>query len=981
MNNRGVTLFLTSIVTVLCLYYLSFSLLDIKIHKQATHYATLPTGEVDLTKKQVYLDSVWNEPVFTCLGFTYTYEQVKENALNLGLDLQGGMHVTLEISPSELIRTLAGRMYNESVAVALESAVSKQYEQRGVSFTQLFYQAYKKEQPSGKLADIFVNASNRSRLDDDAPDATVLKYLDNEIEQAVIRAYEIIQARIDRFGTTQPTIQRLPHTGKIQIEFPGVNNPERVRKLLQGVAQLRFWEVYEMKETVKILETINQVLVAEEKEQSQKAGATTERPSSGESQALAQQLKQQDSADAAFVSPIFKLLKPGYVGLTYAVGDVKVIQEILERPSMKAWFPKDLLWLWDAKPHIMEDGTQVMNLYAIRTGKNKTPLLEGDVVADARQVFDERGRPAVNMQMKLQGAKVWRAITASHIGKSIAIALDDKVYSAPTVRTEIADRNSQITGNFTLEESQDLANILRAGSLPTPVKITEEAIVGPTLSKVAQVQGFLSMAIGLGAVIVFMLVYYAQGGLVANIALLFNVVFIMGILAQLSATLTMAGIAGIVLTIGMTVDANVLIFERIREERRKGAGIKEALRLGYQKAYSSIIDSNLTTFLVGVILYILGQGPVRGFATTLMIGIATSFFTAVLLTRFIFGTWVGLSKEKNVTFAFSYNENMLNHIQLPFFKNRRFFYACSLIFIVIGLVLTGLQKGLNLGVDFTGGRSYVITCSEPLEPSELKAKLVATLKDQSTEVKTYGATHMVKITTNYRVDEEDTAAEEAVKNTLIECITKATGLAYVEDLKKEGQGGFMITSTTKVGPSIADDMQASAKKSILLSLIGIFFYILVRFRRWQFGLAAVIALLHDSLTVFAAFAIARAFGFSYEIDQVFVAALLTIIGYSINDTVVIFDRIREMQRLHPSNNWGKLVNQSINQTLSRTLITSFTTLLAVFILFVWGGESLRGFSFALLVGIGFGTYSSICIASPLAVDLLTMYSKKVKKTV
>ena len=972
MKNKGLIIFLTTIVSLLCLYYLSFSWIDANVQKKATQYATSQNGNLDFLKKQAYLDSVWKEPVFRAFGLTYTYEEVKENALNLGLDLQGGMHVTLEVSPVELIKGLAGNSKDETFLAAIKMAEQKQLIKATLPFTKLFYQAYKEIHPEGKLSDIFATAANRNRITRHASDQEILKYLDTEVDHAIDRAFEIIRSRIDRFGTSQPNIQRLQGTGKIQIELPGVNNPERVRKLLQGVAQLRFWKVYEPSQLSKTLDAVNNLLVAEEKEKQKDVVKSNKSSSDDMAKELAAQLEQGiDNAknqETNLLSPLYRLTKPGY-GLTYAVEDVQTIQQILERPDVKLLFPKDLMWLWDVKPHKLNDSVETLSIHPIQVGKNNLPLLEGDVITDARQVFDNHGKPAVSMQMNGQGAKLWKNITASNIGKSIAITLDNKVYSVPTVNTEIPDGNSQITGNFSIEEAKDLANILKAGSLPAPVKITEEAIIGPTLSKTAQAQGITSMALGLTVVIVFMLLYYAKGGIVANLALLFNILFILGILAQFNASLTLSGIAGIVLTIGMSIDANVLIFERIREELRIGNRIREAINKGYQRAYSSIIDSNVTTFLTGAILYGLGQGPVKGFATTLMIGIVTSFFTAVFITRLILSWWVKRgNQEEKVTFSFAYNKNILTNCHIDFLGKRKFFYAASGLFIAIGLLLIIKQGGLNLGVDFTGGRSYVVNFSDPVETALLKTKLAEQLGDQSTEVKSYGANNVVKITTSYLIQETSSKAEERAKNTLIKSIQGATGLKYTGNLTSAKKSSFTIVSTSKVGPSIAGDIQASAKKSIIFSLIVIFGYIVIRFRRWQFGLAAVIALLHDSLTVFATFAIARVFGYAYEIDQVFIAAILTIIGYSINDTVVIFDRIREMQRTNPKDSFAELANKSINDTLSRTLITSFTTLVAVLILFIWGGEVLRGFSFALLVGITFGSYSSICIAAPLILD-------------
>ncbi|MHB9148251.1 MAG: protein translocase subunit SecDF [Candidatus Amoebophilus sp.] len=978
MKNKGLIIFLTTIVSLLCLYYLSFSVIDANVQRKATQYATSQNGNLDFLKKQAYLDDVWKKPVLNLFGLTYTYEEVKENALNLGLDLQGGMHVTLEVSPVELIQGLSGNSKDEKFLAAIKMAEQKQHTKASLPFTKLFYQAYKEIYPEGKLSDIFATAANRNRITRHASDQEILKYLDTEIEHAIDRAFEIIRSRIDRFGTSQPNIQRLQGTGKIQIELPGVNNPERVRKLLQGVAQLRFWKVYELSQIDKTLQAVNSLLVAEEKG---KAKVEPTKPSDNANNSAAKELAAQleqgistpKEQDENIISPLYKLLKLEPVhGLTYSVEDIHIIQQILERPDVKLLFPKDLMWLWDVKPHKLENGTEVLSVHPIQIGKNNLPLLEGDVITDARQVFDKYGKPAVSMQMNGQGAKLWKNITASNIGRSIAITLDNKVYSAPTVNTEIPDGNSQITGNFSIEEAKDLANILKAGSLPAPVKITEEAIIGPTLSKTAQAQGITSMALGLAVVVLFMLLYYAKGGIVANLALLFNILFILGILAQFNAALTLSGIAGIVLTIGMSIDANVLIFERIREELRRGNKMREAINKGYQKAYSSIIDSNVTTFLTSAILYGLGQGPVRGFATTLMIGIVTSFFTAVFITRLIFTWWAKHSKEDNISFSFVFNKNVLTNCRIDFIGKRKLFYVASSLFIAIGLLLIVKQGGLNLGVDFTGGRSYVINFSEPVETALLKAKLAEQLGDQSTEVKSYGANNVVKITTSYLIQETSSEAEEKAKNTLVRSIQESTKFSYTDDVTGAKNPSFAIVSISKVGPSIAGDIQASAKKSIIFSLLIIFGYIVIRFRRWQFGLSAVIALLHDSLTVFATFAIARAFGYAYEIDQVFIAAILSIIGYSINDTVVIFDRIREMQRLHPNENFTSIANKSINDTLSRTLITSFTTLVAVFILFVWGGEVLRGFSFALLVGITFGSYSSICIAAPLILD----FSKK-----
>lgn len=954
MRNKGFVVFLTLLISLLCVYYLSFTWVAVLVQQKASVHATDENGHIDFAKQQAYLDALWKKPVYNLLGLQYTYEKVKENELALGLDLQGGMHVTLEISPVELIQGLAGGSKDPTFLAALAQAQKQQLRQPQGSFTTLFYQAYQAQPNAGRLSDIFATAANRTRISYESTDKAVLQCLDEELDKAIDRSFEIIRARIDRFGTSQPNIQRLQGTGRIQIELPGVNNPERVRKLLQGVAQLRFWEVYEMPDLGAALQAIDKLLAAEQPATPQ---APTEEGTTVEDDAM---------------SLLFKRLKGTY-GLAYAVDDVATINSLLTRSDVKALLPNDLKWLWDVKPHKLQDGTAVVNLYPIKQRRSGLAALEGDVITDARQVFDDRGRPAVSMQMNSQGARAWKRVTANNIDRRIAIALDDYVYSAPVVNTEIPNGSSQITGSFTIEEAKDLANILRAGSLPAPVKIVEEAIIGPTLGKKAQTQGIASMLIGLSLVVLFMALYYAKGGLIANLALLFNLLFILGILAQLNAVLTLPGIAGIVLTIGMSIDANVLIFERIREELQAGASMKVAIDRGYQKAYSSIIDANITTFLTGAILYFLGQGPVRGFATTLMIGIVSSFFTAVFITRVIMSWLVSQRRENRLTFSFAYSRNLLSHLNIDFLKLRRWAYAVSLGFMAIGLGLMAHQGGLNLGVDFTGGRSYVVAFDQPIEPSALKTQLAEHFNDQGTEVKTYGSNNVLKITTSYLMQEESSEADEKVQQALIKGMQELTGLTPADPTTAVQKGTFAIASAAKVGATIAGDIKAAARKAIFSSLVIIFFYILVRFRKWQFGLAAVIALFHDSLVVLAAFAMARAFGHTFEIDQVFIAAMLTIIGYSINDTVVVFDRVRERRRIQPSSNFLAMANRSINETMSRTLITSLTTLIAVVILFIFGGEVLRGFSFALLIGIVFGTYSSIFIATPLAIDLSPKY--------
>ena len=611
---------------------------------------------------------------------------------------------------------------------------------------------------------------------------------------------------------------------------------------------------------------------------------------------------------------------------------------------------------------------EVLELYAIRSSRGGKAPLTGDVITDARQELDQRSLPAISMNMNATGAKKWRKLTGDNIGRRIAIVLDNYVYSAPNVQGEIPNGSSQITGNFSIDEAKDLANILKAGALPAPTTIVEDVVIGPTLGKIARDQGIISILAGLGIVIVFMVMYYSKGGLIANAALFFNVFFILGILAQFGSALTLPGMAGIVLTIGMSIDANVLIFERIKEELRNGAGLKQAISSGYRKAYSSIVDANVTTFLTGVILFVLGQGPVKGFAITLMIGIVCSFFSAVFITRVIV-EWMSKKGDKSkISFATPFSRNFLVGINYDFISKRKMAYTFSSIFIGIGIV-SMIIKGLTMGVDFTGGRTFVVSFNEPVASSQLKTALFNTFDQQGTEVKTYGSNNVLKVTTSFMIDDESDEADVVVKETLIKGVKEFTGLDYIADDTKLDAEHFTIASSSKVGATIADDIKNASAQSVGFALIVIFLYILVRFRKWQFGLVAIVALFHDTLFVLSAFAIANLIGISFEVDQVFIGAMLTIIGYSINDTVVVFDRIRENLGIKAGSEMTKVFNESLNNTISRTMITSATTLIVVIVLFIFGGAVLHGFSFAMIVGILIGTYSSLFIATPIVIDL------------
>jgi SecD/SecF fusion protein len=767
---------------------------------------------------------------------------------------------------------------------------------------------------------------------------------------------------------------------------------------LQGVAKLEFWEVYELNEISDVLEAINQQALDE-------LGSTVE-PLTGENlpeqsmddlsnlltsdddttgQTLDTTLSTlEDSLDATLdslgaaptASDLYNLIKSPY-GLVYDLKDTARINRILQLESVQSLIPSSMKFLWLVKPLENQsdlDQSELLELYAIKTSRTGQAPLTGEVIVDARQDLDERSRPAVSMQMNAQGAKVWRRLTAANVNRRIAIVLDDYVYSAPVVQGEIPNGNSSISGNFTIEEAQDLANILKAGALPAKTTIVEDVVIGPTLGKVARNQGMTSIFAGLAIVIVFMVIYYAKGGLIANLALFFNVFFILGILAQLSASLTLPGVAGIVLTIGMSIDANVLIFERIKEELRHGAGIKQAISSGYSKAYSSIIDANVTTLITGIILYSLGQGPVKGFAITLIIGIICSFFSAVFITRVVVEAFSRKGDQSKISFANAFSRNVLSSLSIDWLSKRKLAYLFSGLFITLGMVAL-IIKGLTLGVDFKGGRSYVVTLNEPANPTEVKVSLTETFNNAGTEVKTFGANNVLKITTSYLIDDESDTADTQVKETLITGMEDFSGMEYIANDEGVDDTHFTISSSSKVGATIADDIKNSSYQSAVIALICIFLYILIRFRKWQFGLGAIVALFHDTLFVISAFAIANLLGVSYEIDQVFVAAILTIIGYSINDTVVVFDRIRENMGIKSGSEYYGVFNESLNNTISRTLITSVTTLIVVLILFIFGGAVLKGFSFALLVGILIGTYSSIFIATPVALDLSVKKAK------
>ncbi|MDX2190409.1 MAG: protein translocase subunit SecDF [Bacteroidota bacterium] len=1012
MKNKLGIIIIASALTLLCAYFLSFTLISNSVQSDAEAFATDNSGKIDYNKKQAYLDSLWNKPAFDFLGLTYTFKQIKENELHLGLDLQGGMHVVVEVSPIEIVRVMAGNYVDKNFELALSKA-AEAAKTDNTKFSRLFYNAYKELDPEVQLNKVFGNSMNKTRITVNSTNEQVLAVIDSEIEDAITRSFNILRTRIDKFGVTQPNIQRLKGTGRIQLELPGVNKPERVRKLLQGTAKLEFLEVYEGDKFGPYFEALNKFLLKQEtkgifyydgrpdssgskgvassgdndttKSESSNAlfsdaGALTNPTISAPGAVSKDSIKlatskttnevaTQDSVSKKQSKSIAKMFVPMYNGLGANVVDTAKVNRLFNQKELKSLLPDNMRILWAVKPVKADDGQEFLALYFIKKGRGEKAALEGDVIVDARMDFSQDGQPEVLMQMNANGAKKWRKVTGQNIGRRVAIVLDNYVYSAPVVQGEIPNGSSSISGNFEIEEAKDLANVLKAGKLPAPVRIVEEAVVGPSLGQESIDQGLNSSLIGLIAVIIFMIFYYSSSGIVANIGLFVNLFFLVGVMSQMQAVMTLPGIAGIVLTMGMAVDANVLINERIREELRSGRSLLQAISIGYSKANSSIVDGNVTTFLVGAILAAYGSGPVQGFAVTLMIGIITSFFTSVFITRFLFDYWANSKFAGMIKFSIPMTEKILLDTNYDVVGSRKIGYIISTTIIAIGFGCIVMNGGLSLGVDFKGGRSYIVQFKESVSSADVRSQVVDDFKNAGTEVKTFGSNDKLKITTSYLSEDESEAADNTVQAAL------SNGLKAFKDKNPE------IISTSKVGATIADDIKMTSLVSMLLSLGGIFIYIFIRFQWFTYSLGAIIALFHDVLMAIALTGILASFGIVYEIDQVYIAAILTVIGYSINDTVVVFDRLREFLKDNPKGDTASVINLAINRTFSRTVITAMTVFLVVLVLYIFGGEVLRGFSFVLLVGVTMGTYSSIFIASPIVMDLGFLTRKKTKEHV
>lgn len=977
MQNKGLIVILTVVISLLCFYYLSFTLVSRSVQKDAVEYATRTSGEVDLNKKQKYLDSVWNKPVYSLLGLKdYTYKEVKNSEISLGLDLQGGMHVTLEVSPVDIIRGLANNSTDSAFIKTLNKTVV-QHKTSPKAFADLFFDNFKKDYPSRNFASIFANASTRGSISLQDTNEDVVKVVTKRIDEAIDNSYTILSKRLDQFGTSQPNIQRLIGTERIQVEIPGAENPQRVRKLLQGAARLEFWDVIEVNTIGTSLMSINDLIVKEQKakqaslgtEQTENLATQLSNPADTTNSLEGQLANAKDSATSGLdslqklnVSPLFALSKPSGT-FRYELKDTAEINAIFRRADVKALLPRNVGVYWSNKADDPFKTGESLELNFLDIGRNSVPRLTGEVIINANNDLDEKARPAVFMRMNAKGTKEWAKWTrdAAQKRSRIAIVMDGFVYSAPSVNTEIPNGSSVIAGNFTTEEAKDLASVLKAGSLPAPTRIVEFTSVGSTLGQEAITSGLISIVAGFIVIIIFMFVVYSSAGWVADLAVILNLIFLLGVLASLNASLTLPGIAGILLSLAIAVDANVLINERVKEDLATGKDFTSSVRAGYKNAFSAIIDSNVTTLIKGAVLLVFGSGLIYGFAVTLVIGILCSFFTSVFFTRLLFENVI--KRRKTISFSQAWSKNLFKSISINFIGNRKIYYAVSLTVIIAGMV--GLaMKGLNYGVDFKGGRSYIVEFEKPVEAADVRKNLQDEF-EAAPEVKTYGSNLRYQITTDYLIEDDSETATLQAEQKL------HAGLG-----KFEGNGS-KILKPSKVGPTIANDTKISAVKSLTVAVVLMFLYILIRFRRWQFAMGTMISLVHTVLMVLSIFILLEnIMPFSLEIDQAFIAAILTVIGYSINDSVVVFDRVREfLANKRSDEDTPSVVNRALNDTLSRTLITGMSTIFVIIILFVFGGETIKGFTFAMLIGVLIGTYSSLCIGTPVLVD----FSRKENK--
>ena len=997
MQSKGAIKLFTILLVIGCIYQLSFSFVTRSVEKAAVEYAAAFDETEQAAKEAYYLDSIQNEPVYNLLVKKFTYKECKEKEVNLGLDLKGGMNVMLEIQVQDLVKSLAGESQNDPAFVEALERANAALKAGASDYIGEFAKAYAETSNGAPLAAIFVSP-DRKDITPNSTDDEVIKVLRNETDAAIAASFNILRSRIDHFGVTQPNIQRMPNSNRIMVELPGVKEPERVRKLLQGSASLEFWEAYASQEILPILAEADALLKQ-----------TAEEAAPAEDNVLVAEVAEQTSEEVASVegmsfeeqekmNPLFVRLYPGAVYadannpiIGYATStDTTIVNKYLAMPQIKALFPRDVRFMWSVKPYenkraaaegVADPFDGKFELFAVKanTFDGKAPL-DGSVVVDATADYARQGADAeVSMTMNSEGMQKWAQLTGQNIGRAIAIALDGYVYSAPNVQTAIDGGQSRITGNFTINEAKDLANVLKSGKVRAPSRIIQDTVVGPSLGQESINAGMFSFVIAFLLVLVYMGVYYSTGGWISCIALVTNLFLLIGVLVSFGAVLTLPGIAGIVLTMGMAVDANVIIYERIKEELRAGKGLSMAVKDGYSNAYSAIIDGQLTTMITGIVLFIFGNGPVQGFATTLIIGIITSVFTSIYITRLIIDALI--KKGKNVKFSYKWSENLLANANFDFIGKRKIAYIISGTLLVLSIASFAI-RGFNMGVEFTGGRAYVVRFDQNVSADEVRSALENAFPGDassvSLEVKQYGDENQMRIVTQYKYDDTSEEATAEVDQLLYENLK---GL-YSYEITLDGftstqtdQNG--IISADKIGPSIARDMTRSAFMAVIFSLIAIALYIIMRFKKWQWGMGAVVSLTHNALLVMGLFSLLYGLlPFALEINQSFIAAILTIIGYSINDTVVIFDRIREYQVLYPKREIGENINKAINSTLSRTLNTSGTTFVTLLAIFLFGGETIRGFVFALIFGIIVGTYSSVFVATPVAYEMMTKGKNK-----
>ncbi len=1009
MQNKGLVRIMAACLALVCAFYLSFSFVTAHYDKAAKKYA-----DGDAVKEYQYLDSIAAKKVW----FGYTLKECREKEINLGLDLKGGMNVTMEVSVPDILDALSGHNETPNYKEAMTRARQKQ-KSSGADFVTLFVESFREVDPEGQLASVFSTFELKDKVTLNSTNAEVEKVIREEVDGAINNSFNVLRTRIDRFGVVQPNIQKLSQPGRILIELPGIKEPERVRKLLQGSANLEFWETYEASELLPMLAQINrefaatQVKEAEEAPKAEEAKAAEAPKAEGDELAALVDSLGTDSASMAAdqaaqlaeykkSNPLFAILNPsvnqagqayrGPVIGTVHYTDTAKVNAMLNSQIAKAVLPRDARFYWTVKA--IDEANAYYQLVALKAQRDGRASLEGDVITDARADFSQVSAYAnVSMSMNAEGAKTWQRLTKDNIGKSVAIVLDGYVYSFPTVQSEIAGGNSQITGNFTVEEAKDLANTLKSGKMPAPARIIEESVVGPSLGREAIQSGLWSFVLGFCLILIYMIFYYGWiPGLIADAALLCNVFLLVGILASFSAVLTLPGIAGIVLTMGMAVDGNVLIYERIREELRGGKGMRKAIEDGFKGAITAIIDANVTSFLTGAILAIFGTGPIKGFAVTYMIGIISSFLTAVFITRLLLEDYASKDNAKELSFTTKLMKNFLQNIHFDFVNARKWAYCVSgglVIFAILGLEPHIFGK-LNLGIDFSGGRNYVVRFDRNVNTQDVRESLENTFKATLEEGETFGLNvitfgndaNQVRISTNYRIHEDNAEADEYIEGLLYEGCKQFLGedITFEDFHSTESNANVGIMSSQKVGPAIADDITTSAVWAVLAALVVIFLYILVRFRNFAYSVGALVALAHDTVIILGLYAILwKIMPFSMEIDQAFIAAILTVIGYSINDTVVIFDRVREYNSLYPKRERKQNINDALNNTLSRTFSTSMSTFVVLLAIFIFGGETIQGFVFALLMGVIVGTWSSLFIASPIAYDIQLAQAKRAEK--